>query len=103
MRPGPEAQQRSTIAELAITTPSVGDKRVTALVSLSEEQRRIIEVLQAQQHGVTARQLQTRLEWPGDRVQRWLDSLLERQVVARLNTIIPSYIYRYGGVDLDAD
>jgi hypothetical protein len=103
MRPGPEAQQRSTIAERAITTPSVGGKMVPALVSLSEEQRRIIEVLQAQQHGVTARQLQTRLEWPGDRVQQWLDGLLERQVVARLNTIIPSYIYRYGGVDLDAD
>ena len=52
---------------------------------------------------MTARQLQTRLAWPSDRVQQWLDSLLERQVVARLNTIIPSYIYRYGGVDLDAD
>ena len=73
------------------------------LVSLNEEQRRIIEVLEAQQHGMTARQLQARLEWPGDGVQQLLDGLLERQLVARLNTIVPSYIYRYRGVDLRAD
>jgi hypothetical protein len=76
---------------------------VPALVSLSEEQRRIIEVLELQQQGMTARQLQARLEWPVEGLQQSLDGLLERQLVARLNTIVPSYIYRYRGVDLQVD
>jgi hypothetical protein len=36
-------------------------------------------------------------------VQLVLEHLVERQLVARLNTVIPSYVYRYGGVDLGAD
>jgi hypothetical protein len=52
---------------------------------------------------MTARQLEARLRWSQEGVQLLLDSLQERQLVARLNTVIPSYIYRYGGVDLNAE
>ena len=49
---------------------------------------------------MTVRQLESRLSQPRARVELLLESLLERQLVARLNTLVPSYIYRYGGVDL---
>ena len=53
---------------------------------------------------MTVRQLEARLSLArGTESQSLLESLLERQLVARLNTVIPSYVYRYGGVDLDAD
>ena len=103
MRPGPDQGQPSTTSERARLIPSGSGAQAPVLLSLSEEQQRIIDVLQLQQHGMTARQLQARLEWPADGVQQWLDGLLERRLVARLNTIVPSYIYRYGGVDLRAD
>jgi DNA-binding IclR family transcriptional regulator len=74
--------------------PGRGAAASPAVESLSEEQQRIIEVLQSQEQGMTARQLQMRLEWPGGRVQPWVDSLVECQLVARLNTVIPSYICR---------
>jgi hypothetical protein len=90
--PGPDMRQPSTISERL--RPFSGGAAGPVLVSLSEEQRSIIEVLRSQEQGMTARQLQARLQWSGDGVQPWLDSLLERQLVARLNTIVPSYIYR---------
>ena len=93
MRPGADLRQQSIISERARPIP-VGNVAASGLVSLSEEQQRIIELLRLQEQGMTARQLQVRLEWSSDGVQRSLDGLLERQLVARLNTIVPSYIYR---------
>lgn len=52
---------------------------------------------------MTARQLGVRLAWASGGVRQVLDELQERRLVARLNTVIPSYVYRYGGVDLDSD
>ena len=50
---------------------------------------------------MTVRQLEARLAQPRGVVKLVLESLLERQLVARLNTLVPSYVYRYGGVDLE--
>jgi hypothetical protein len=102
MRPGPDASQRTQIRDHEKIRPEIEPAQAQA-ESLSEEQRRLVAVLQTQQNGMTVRQLQTRLSWPNGRVQSLLESLLERQLVAQLNTIVPSYLYRYGGVDLEAD
>jgi DNA-binding MarR family transcriptional regulator len=103
MRPGPDESQRTQIRDHEKIRPEIECPQAEALVSLSEEQRRLLAVLQTQPNGMTVRQLQTRLSWPNGRVQSLLESLSERQLVAQLNTIVPSYVYRYGGVDLEAD
>jgi hypothetical protein len=103
MRRGPEVIQRVQIPDRRRARPEIEHPEAEALVSLSEEQRRVLAVLQTQQHGMTVRQLQTRLSWANGGVQPLLEVLLQRQLVARLNTIVPSYIYRYRGVDLHAD
>ena len=51
--------------------------------------------------GMTLRQLEKRLSSSRDGVKPVLESLLERQLVVRLNTLVPSYVYRYRGVDID--
>lgn len=99
MRPGPQVRQphiREREAARAVTDLPQQE----GVIALSEEQRRLIDVLQTQQHGMTVRQLESRLSQPRARVELLVESLLERQLVARLNTLIPSYTYRYGGVDL---
>jgi hypothetical protein len=52
---------------------------------------------------MTARQLESRLSGLQGGVEVLLEGLLERQLVARLNTVIPSYVYRYGGVELNSE
>jgi hypothetical protein len=73
------------------------------LTTLSDEQRRLIGVLRTRPDGMTVRQLELTLARPSEGVQSLLDGLLERQLVARLNTLVPSYTYRFGGLDLEAD
>jgi hypothetical protein len=99
MRPGPDAVQRSQIRDHEIVGPEAERPQAQTLVSLNEEQGRLLAVLRAQQDGMTVRQLQARLPWPEGGVQSLLETLLERQLIARLNTIVPSYVYRYGGPD----
>lgn len=103
MRPGPDVWHQPQARELQTARPVAADPEAEALVALSEEQRLVIDVLQTQRHGMTARQLEVKLASPRGGVQLLLDTLLERQLVARLNTLIPTYIYRYGGVDLRAE
>jgi hypothetical protein len=103
MRPGPDTIQRVQIRDHERVRPGGEHQQTEALVSLSEEQRRLLAVLQTQQDGMTVRQLQTRFSWANGGVQSLLEDLLERQLVARLNTIVPSYVYRYGGVDVHAE
>ena len=103
MRPGPDPAQRTRLRDQRSVGPESVRHQAEALVLLSQEQRRLLAVLQTQQNGMTARQLQTRLAWPSGGVQPLLESLRERQLVAQLNTIVPSYVYRYAGVDLHAE
>jgi hypothetical protein len=103
VKPGPDPWQRSSTHGDRTALPGLGTAHSEPLVSLSEAQRRLIAVLQDHRDGMTMRQLQARLSWDRGGLQELLDSLLERQLVGRLNTVIPSYVYRYGGVSLDAD
>ena len=99
MRPGPDSVERSQICDHVGARPEAGGPQAQARVSLTEEQQRLLAALRTQQDGLTARQLQARLSWPEEAVQLLLETLLERELVARLNTIIPSYVYRHGGPD----
>jgi hypothetical protein len=103
VRPGPDAWHQSEARDLHRAHPATDMPRADAFVALSEDQRRLIEVLQTQQRGMTERQLEVSLSWPRQGVQLLLQSLEEQRLVARLNTVIPSYIYRYGGVDLHGE
>ena len=103
MRSGPDFSQLPPIEDSSATGLRSGSLETEALTALGEQQRQLIAALQSRQNGMTLRQLQAKLSWSTAAVQRLRDGLLERQLVARLNTIIPSYTYRYGGVDLDTD
>lgn len=103
MRPTPDAFKHPQTHEQVKARPGSGTAQGEALVALSEEQRRLLAVLQTKRDGMTMRQLQTKLSCPDGVVQPLLETLLECQLVARLNTVVPSYVYRYGGVDLQAD
>jgi hypothetical protein len=103
MSPGPNATQRPQTTDRERVDFESGPLQAEAFVPLDDDHRRLVAVLQTQRHGMTFHQLQTRLVRPSGEVRSMLETVLERQLVARLNTIVPSYIYRYSGVDLDAD
>jgi hypothetical protein len=48
--------------------------------------------------GFTIRQLQTFTHLPVDEIEKAIQRLNEKRLVARLNTVIPSYSCRYPGV-----
>jgi hypothetical protein len=101
VRPGPDLQrpQIQSGDTARVRLPAAAED----LLLLGEEQRRVIAALRSRPHGMTLRQLESRLRWPRGAAEQALDGLLQRQLVARLNTVIPSYMYRYGGVDVDSD
>lgn len=103
MRPTADASKHPHVHEQVKAHPGSDLPKGEALVALSEEQRRLIAVLQTKRDGMTVRQIQTKLFCPEGEVQPLLETLLECQLVARLNTLVPSYVYRFGGVDLQAD
>jgi hypothetical protein len=73
------------------------------LAQLSEEQRRILDCLQTAGSALTLRQLETRTAYPAVALENALDGLLQRDLVARLNTLFPSYSYRYPGIRVYAE
>jgi hypothetical protein len=62
--------------------------------SLSDDQTRVLESLRAAGSGLTVKQLETRLPDLGTTVEDVLGRLVERRLVGRLNTLIPTYTYR---------
>jgi DNA-binding IclR family transcriptional regulator len=60
----------------------------------------VLDVLQSERQGLTLHQLACRLSAPPEGVRALLDRLVERQAVGTLNTVIPTYIYRGGGIEL---
>jgi len=103
VRPGPETGQKPRSDHLEAVHPLPDDPSALVLFPLSEEQQQVIDILHDQGQGMTLRQLETRLSQPRSNLEPVLASLEERQLVARLNTVVPSYLYRYGGVDLRAE
>jgi hypothetical protein len=103
--PGPDVRQQTQTSPGAPSSgaPATGSTRAKSLTSLTDDQRRLVGLLQTRPEGMTLRQLQLGLMQPNAEVQSMLDNLQQRQLVARLNTLVPSYTYRYGGLDLNAD
>jgi hypothetical protein len=73
------------------------------LVELSEAQKLVLDCLERAGTGLTVKQLGSALSLSGTSLQGALDGLLERKLVVRLNTVIPSYGCRYPGVGVYAE
>lgn len=84
----PEKQKTShPVRAHAEVLPDIG-------VDLSAEQLAIVELLRVEGCGLTTKQLQSRLPYPGEDVARALGDLIELRLVSQLNTLVPSYAYR---------
>ena len=103
VRPGPDVRQPTQARDRQSARPLTDAPEAGAFVALNEEQQRLIDILRAQRHGMTARQLKSQLSGLQGGVEVLLEGLLELQLVVRLNTVIPSYVYRYGGGDLNSE
>lgn len=66
----------------------------------TEEQKRVLDCLQGARHGLTLKQIEKYSSGSPDGVQAALDLLVRSHLVCELNTVIPSYSYRYPGVRL---
>jgi hypothetical protein len=63
------------------------------MADMAESERRVLRCLQDVEGGMTLGQLEASLEGLGN-VRETVDSLIERSLVIRLNTVVPSYTSR---------
>ena len=68
---------------------------------LTEDERRVLDCLKKSGGSLTERQLQARCSYDEETLDRALTALVGRKLVARLNTIIPSYTSRVLGSAID--
>lgn len=61
---------------------------------LTEDQLRVLDCMRRAGGGLTARQIGSRSACSGEALETALAALVEQKLVARLNTIIPSYAAR---------
>ena len=94
-------QQRVRGSDGQVSPPDAARSAVP--VELSEEQRQVLDCLQEAATGLTTRQLESRLSRNRDSLDGVLSELMERQLVSRLNTLIPSYAYRRAGSRADTE
>lgn len=73
------------------------------LAELSEDQKLVLDCLEKAGTGLTVKQLQSNVSCPPPALRTALEGLLERKLVVRLNTVIPSYGCRYPGVGVYAE
>mgnify|MGYP001055408462 CR=1 FL=1 len=69
--------------------------------ALTAEESSVMECLRQATTGLTMRQLRARVSCGPDALEQALATLVEREMIARLNTIIPSYSYRRRGAPTD--
>ena len=101
MKPEAEAQEQRDLQTERRTRRS-DPAEPKPLVQLSDDQRRILDCLRTAGSGLTLRQLEIRAAGSAPILQAALDGLLEQGLVARLNTFIPSYAFRYPGIGVYA-
>jgi DNA-binding MarR family transcriptional regulator len=82
---------------------SGGPMEAGAPVELTEQQKLVLDALQASALGLTLRQIASSAGCAPEQLQGAVDALVERGLACRLNTIIPSYSPRYPGIRLYAD
>jgi hypothetical protein len=96
---GPRVQAERG-SEMRVTPPAAS--QVEALPDLSTGELEMLEVIRRAATGVTAGQLAARLSG-GAPVQETLQLLIERGLVARLNTVVPSYTCRRADAGVHAE
>ena len=70
----------------------------SSLVQLTGEQKMVFDCLQEAGAGLTQRQIALRVSCPAPAVEQALAGLVTLNLVARLNTLFPSYACKYPGV-----
>ncbi|MBN1632009.1 MAG: hypothetical protein JW990_19815 [Thermoleophilia bacterium] len=65
-----------------------------SIESLGAFEARVVESLRSAATGLTGKQLEARLDDPSVDVEGTLTGLVERRVICRLNTLIPTYTLR---------
>ncbi len=70
----------------------------SSLVQLTGEQKMVFDCLQEAGAGLTQRQIALRVSCPAPAVEQALAGLVTLNLVARLNTLLPSYACKYPGV-----
>jgi hypothetical protein len=70
---------------------------------LNDLHRQVVECLREAGKSLTVKQLEARISSPSETLQEALDLLVERRLLARLNTIIPSYSSRAPGVEVHTE
>jgi predicted transcriptional regulator len=70
----------------------------SSFAKLSDEQKTVFDCLQEAEAGLTERQIALRVSCPAPAVEEALDALVKLNLVARLNTLLPSYACKYPGV-----
>lgn len=73
------------------------------LVQLNDDQRMVFDCLQQAGGGLTQRQISLRVSCSPPAVEQALSELVTLSLVARLNTLIPSYTCKYPGVSLHGE
>ncbi len=100
----PEAgarRNRDGRSDIRVST-GVGPQPVETRLRLNEEQRQVLECLEKAGSGLTISQIESKMTGIQN-VDDTLAVLLERQLVSRLNTLVPSYIYRHPDSKVDAE
>ncbi len=80
-----------------------GPASASSLVQLSDEQEMVFDCLQQAGTGLTQRQIMLRVSCPAPAVEQALAGLVTLNLVACLNTLVPSYACRYPGVRIYTD
>jgi hypothetical protein len=74
---------------------------VTPAPVLTDEEAAVIDCLQEAATALTVKQLRSRVSCAPEVLEQALRTLVERELIARLNTIVPSYSCRRQGVPTD--
>ena len=77
-----------------------GAASASSLVQLTDDQKMVFECLQRAETGLTQRQILLRVSCPEPAVEQALAGLVGLNLVARLNTLVPSYSCKYPGVSV---
>jgi hypothetical protein len=78
-------------ADVAAAPPS-------STADLSGVQKRVLDCLGSSGKALTLRQLETAVSCPAGELTSAVEGLVQRSLVLRLNTVIPSYANGYPGV-----
>jgi hypothetical protein len=97
---GPRVQPERG-SEIRVTAPAASRARV--LPDLSAGELEVLELLRRAGTSLTAGQLGTRLPLSAPILDSLLGVLMERGLVARLNTVVPSYTCRRADAGVHAE